>query len=166
MRVEHTPISYHSEPATWYDRWAEGHAHTLLTRNGVFLVGFFSRIRSFFRRGNDTPPAAAPIDAPISEPDDSPDWGRAFGAGDEGWTVSNDGYDFGWYLAGYKAIGGEREDLEQDPGRVLTDRELAHADYVVVHFTGGIYKTFTSGPWQDWEELWIEIADFYDIYGE
>ncbi len=84
-----------------------------------------------------------------------------------GWTSSNAGYDFGWYVAGYKSIRGEREDLEQDPGRVLTDRELRSADTLVIYFTGGVgYKTFTSGPWDDWEHLWSEIGDFYDVYSE
>lgn len=82
-----------------------------------------------------------------------------------GYTISNDGYDFGWYVAGYKAIRGEREDLEQEPSRVLTDKELRNADYLVIYFTGGAgYRTFTSGPWDDWEELWVDIADFYDVY--
>jgi len=97
--------------------------------------------------------------------DDRPQYGEGFSSSDVGHSTSNDGYEFDWYIAGYKPIHGEREDLEKQPDRVLTDRELASADYVVVYFSGGAgYKTFTSGPWDDWDELWHDLGDFYDVY--
>lgn len=133
-------------------------------------MGIFGRIRRWFtgRPAGRTPTTPlSPIPAPSSfgQPQDSPDWGRAFGADTEGTTVSNDGYNFSWYIAGYKPIRGERENLEDDPSRILTDRELRNADYIVVHFSGAAgYRTFTSGPWDDWEDLWAMIGDFYDVY--
>lgn len=127
-------------------------------------MGFWGKVRETIGGwfgGSESSGTNEPVDSPV----DSPDWGREFGSDELAYTLSNDGYEFGWSIAGYKAIGSEREDLEKEPSRVLTDAELQTADYLVVYFTGGVgYKTFTGGPWEDWEELWSEIADFYDIY--
>lgn len=96
----------------------------------------------------------------------TPDWGEGFPASEVGLSLSNRGHEMGWYIAGYKEIGGERQDLENESSRVLTDAELQNADYLVVHFVNDPlgYKTFTSGPWEDWEELWIDMVEFYDEY--
>lgn len=134
-------------------------------------MGFFGRLRnalpSWLGGSSRSSERDSPAPPSPSEPADSPDWGRAFGSGDEAFSMSNAGHDFSWYIAGYKAIHGEREDLEKEPDRVLTDRELRNADYVVVKFSGAAgYRTFTSGPWDDWEDLWTDLGDFYDVYGE
>lgn len=157
----------------WYAWWWL-HTLTLFTPSeSQFQMGFWKRVVNVVRRvvpggrtHRSTPPAA-PRGQPSVTPADSPAWGTGFGSDSEGFALSNDGYDFAWYVAGYKAIHGEREDLETEPGRILTDGELARADYVVIKFSGAAgYKTFTSGPWEDWEDLWNHIADFYDVYDE
>ena len=95
---------------------------------------------------------------------DSPDWGKGFSSSHEASTISNNGHEFAFYLAGYYPIRGDREDLEKEPDRILTERELQSTDALVIHFTGIGYKTFASGPWEDWEELWEDLQDFYDVY--
>lgn len=95
--------------------------------------------------------------------ENSPDWGKGFSSSEMAWTQSNEGHEFGFTIAAYTAIGGERQDLEKEPDRVLTDYELQHADTVVVHFSDAHgYKTFTGGPWDDWEEFWADIVEWYD----
>lgn len=89
-------------------------------------------------------------------------WGEPFGSDTEGVSQSNAGHDFTWYVAGYKSIGGARVDLEKDPSRVLTDSELHRADYLVIHFSGPIGYITVSGPWDDWDELWDDMAAQYD----
>lgn len=95
--------------------------------------------------------------------EDAPDWGQGFSSDKVGWTVSNRGHNFGFTIAGYTPIGGDRQNLEAEPHRVLTDEELMNADTLVVHFMDAHgYKTFAGGPWEDWEELWADIGEWYD----
>lgn len=79
--------------------------------------------------------------------------------------MSNDGHEFSFYIAGYTPIGGDRENLETQPDRVLTDSELQNADVLVVHMSGIGYKVW-AGPWNDWDMLYDEIGEFYDTYQE
>ena len=93
----------------------------------------------------------------------SDDYGIGFSNRDFAHVLSNDGDEFGWRIAAYTPIGGERVNLEQNQDRILTDEELQNADVIVVQFDDGRYKTFTNGPWDDWEDLYDEIADWYDV---
>lgn len=96
---------------------------------------------------------------------DKPDsgWGKGFPSSGVGTGMTGDGREIGFSIAGYKPIGGDRQNMEDQPNRVLTDSELRSADTVVVKFTDGTgYKTFASGPWEDWDELWDDIMDWYE----
>lgn len=99
-----------------------------------------------------------------SSSSDSPQWGREFGSDSTAQILSNEGTEFTWYIAGWKEIGSERENLEDQPHKVLSDEDLHNADYVVVWMDGVGYRVFTDGPWDDWDDLYDGIAGFYTQY--
>jgi len=91
-------------------------------------------------------------------------FGQSFDANHRGHLIDKDGDSVSWYIAGYTPIGGERQNLEDDPDRVLSDSELRRADLLVVHFSGSTgYKTI-PGVFDDWDMLWLDIAYFLE-YG-
>lgn len=94
----------------------------------------------------------------------SDEYGSPFSFNEEAVSLSAEGKEFSWAIAAYTPIHGDRENLEATPDRVLTDRELSNADTIVVRFGDGEYRTFASGPWEDWEQLWDDIMDWYDEY--
>lgn len=131
-------------------------------------MGFWGRIRKAVTRvfRAERKPSPPPTPPPVAAPDDSPDWGQPFSSSYDGWTSSNAGYDFSWSVAGWRPIGGEREDLEDEPNRILTDAELQNADYLVVRFSGAVGYKVIGGVWDDWEDLWHDVESFYDMYSD
>lgn len=145
-----------------------------------FFDGLRNRVRNIFKpqRQPPSPPPRQPPPRPSPPPPSSPpppveygngddwEWGEPFSvSGGPGEALSNKDTEFEWHLAGWKPDHGERVDLEDDPTRVLTDRELQHADYVVLWFSGPIgYQTITDS-FDDWNELWDYVAGYYDEGG-
>lgn len=130
-------------------------------------MGLFRRIISRITGGlvSPEPPRRSRAPEPPSYERDTSHtsgWGVGFGASHEVDTVSNDGYDFSWHVAGWKPIGGTREDLEDQPNRVLTDKELSNADYLVVHFSGPIGYVVIGGTWDSWDDVFDDVAARYD----
>lgn len=125
-------------------------------------MGLWNRLTNRVKTWFSSPSRPAP---PPPEPDHGVPyhpWGEPFGAAFAADTQSNAGADFSWYVAAYTPRGGKRENLEADPDRALTDRELRNADTLVIFFSGSIGYITMGGPWDDWDELWSDMASRYD----